>query len=159
MRKSAQIQKAVKKSARGSLAVVFADDSVAEKVRKVKAKAEERSVHIGRPFKELDEAEIYKMAKEGATLEEMSVTLDASPTLLHKRYDAVIKRGQAYLNKSLRRKQVDLALKGDRTMLIWLGKNLLGQRDSLDMSNKDGTLAGAWAAALGAVDKKAKAEA
>lgn len=31
--------------------------------------------------------------------------------------------------ESLRRKQFELALSGDRTMLIWLGKNVLGQRD------------------------------
>ena len=30
---------------------------------------------------------------------------------------------------SLRRKQFELALKGDRTMLIWLGKQHLGQRE------------------------------
>ncbi|MEW5918527.1 MAG: hypothetical protein AB1762_19145 [Gemmatimonadota bacterium] len=30
---------------------------------------------------------------------------------------------------SLRRKQMQLALQGDRTMLVWLGKNLLCQKD------------------------------
>lgn len=31
---------------------------------------------------------------------------------------------------SLRRKQYQMALEGDRTMLIWLGKNHLGQSDT-----------------------------
>lgn len=33
---------------------------------------------------------------------------------------------------SLRRKQWDLALKGDKTMIIWLGKQHLGQTDKMD---------------------------
>lgn len=33
---------------------------------------------------------------------------------------------------SLRRKQMELALAGDRTMLIWLGKQYLGQADKMD---------------------------
>ena len=38
---------------------------------------------------------------------------------------------------SLRRKQYDLAVKkGDRTMLIWLGKNILGQTDKHDHNIK-----------------------
>ena len=38
-------------------------------------------------------------------------------------------RGGAILDGSLRAKQVELALDGDVTMLIWLGKQRLGQRD------------------------------
>jgi hypothetical protein len=37
--------------------------------------------------------------------------------------------GRAKGRVSLRRAQFDAAIKGDRTMLIWLGKQLLGQRD------------------------------
>lgn len=33
---------------------------------------------------------------------------------------------------SLRRKQIEMALKGDRTMLIWTGKQYLGQADKVD---------------------------
>jgi hypothetical protein len=38
-------------------------------------------------------------------------------------------RGGAILDGSLRAKQVELALDGDVTMLVWLGKQRLGQRD------------------------------
>jgi hypothetical protein len=37
-------------------------------------------------------------------------------------------RGEARACIALRRKQMELALKGDRTMLIWLGKQRLGQQ-------------------------------
>lgn len=36
---------------------------------------------------------------------------------------------------SLRRKQIDVALAGNPTMLIWLGKQLLGQRDKQDIEH------------------------
>jgi len=39
---------------------------------------------------------------------------------------------------SLRRKQYQLALAGDRTMLIWLGKNLLGQADRQELTGRSG---------------------
>lgn len=38
----------------------------------------------------------------------------------------------------LRMKQFEMALKGDRTMLIWLGKNRLQQRDKHELTGKDG---------------------
>ncbi len=34
----------------------------------------------------------------------------------------------------LRKKQYDVAMEGDRTMLVWLGKNRLLQKDSHDVS-------------------------
>jgi hypothetical protein len=43
-------------------------------------------------------------------------------------------RGGAILDGSLRAKQVELALDGDVTMLIWLGKQRLGQRDQRQVS-------------------------
>lgn len=46
------------------------------------------------------------------------------------------KRGKGLL--SLRRKQFALALGGDRTMLIWLGKQHLGQREPIAITGADG---------------------
>lgn len=45
---------------------------------------------------------------------------------------------KATLHKSLRSAQVKKALKGDNQMLIWLGKNILGQEDksAIDHSSK-----------------------
>lgn len=41
--------------------------------------------------------------------------------------------------KSLRRKQWELAMKGDRVMLIWLGKQMLGQseKEKIQVTGKD----------------------
>jgi hypothetical protein len=49
-------------------------------------------------------------------------------------HPSVIKRGRARLRKSLRRAQIKSALSGNSTMLVWLGKQYLGQSDRLDHS-------------------------
>ncbi len=46
-------------------------------------------------------------------------------------------RGALKGNVSLRKKQLTMALAGDRTMLIWLGKQRLGQRDKIETDNKN----------------------
>ena len=46
----------------------------------------------------------------------------------------MIKRGRARLRKSLRRAQIRSALSGNSTMLVWLGKQYLGQSDRPDHS-------------------------
>ena len=38
---------------------------------------------------------------------------------------------------SLRRKQYEVAMSGNTSMLIWLGKNILGQRDHVENEIKD----------------------
>jgi hypothetical protein len=44
------------------------------------------------------------------------------------RFREAMARGEARACIALRRKQMELALKGDPTMLIWLGKQRLGQK-------------------------------
>jgi hypothetical protein len=39
-------------------------------------------------------------------------------------------KGRDDLKQSLRRSQIRLALSGNAVMLIWLGKNILGQSDT-----------------------------
>jgi len=52
----------------------------------------------------------------------------------------VIEKGRASLRNSLRRLQVKKALEGNTTMLIWLGKQLLGQTDrqSAELTGAEG---------------------
>lgn len=38
---------------------------------------------------------------------------------------------------SLRRKQYETAMEGDKTMLVWLGKNWLGQTDKIETEHKE----------------------
>ena len=89
---------------------------------------------MGRPLKEpkVDEETIKRLAAVGCTMGEMATITGLSERTLHRRFVGVIETGRAERKRSLRRKQTELAMNGDRTMLIWLGKQDLGQRDNLD---------------------------
>ncbi len=47
----------------------------------------------------------------------------------------VYKKAAAEATTSLRRVQMSKALEGDNTLLIWLGKQLLGQKDKSDITS------------------------
>jgi len=91
-----------------------------------------------RPRLQLDEDQIKLLAGIGCPVDEIALVLGCSKRTLETRYCVLIETGRADMRKSLRRKQVELALKGDRTMLIWLGKQLLGQRDEQRMEHAGG---------------------
>lgn len=93
---------------------------------------------MARPRLNLDEDQIKLLAGIGCPVDEIALVLGCSKRTLETRYCALIETGRADMRKSLRRKQVELALKGDRTMLIWLGKQLLGQRDEQRMEHAGG---------------------
>jgi hypothetical protein len=46
-------------------------------------------------------------------------------------------RGLSSLKQAVRRKQIQMAMRGNFTMLIWLGKQLLGQREQLVAVQRD----------------------
>ena len=76
------------------------------------------------------------LAMVGCTNEEMAAHFGVSLRTIEsrRREEAIreaIDKGFALGNISLRRKQMSLALKGDRTMLVWLGKQRLGQKDKM----------------------------
>jgi hypothetical protein len=74
----------------------------------------------------------------GCTLEEMAAVIGVSPTTLNERMKLepeigeAIRRGQAEGRATIRRFQWQGAAKGNAAMCIWLGKQLLGQRDIQD---------------------------
>ena len=57
-------------------------------------------------------------------------------------FSELYKRYQDEGKASLRRSQWKVAQEGNPTMLIWLGKQMLGQRDrkDLDLSSRDGSM-------------------
>jgi hypothetical protein len=101
------------------------------------AKTVRNPLGAGRKQVVIDTEQVEKLAQLGATQVEMARFLDvAHSTLEYKlqqpEFRQAYERGLGNLHMSLKRKQVEMALAGDRTMLIWLGKNYLGQRDNLD---------------------------
>jgi hypothetical protein len=102
----------------------------------------------GRPKIDIDFTTVDKLCGLQCTGEEIAAFLDVSYDTLCRRckeekgigfadyFDIKRSRGKI----SLRRNQFTAAESGNVTMLIWLGKQYLGQRDQLDLehSGKDG---------------------
>ena len=92
---------------------------------------------MARPQLKVSVEEIEKLGQIGATQGEIAAFFGVSVATIERRmqkpeYREAFDRGFANLKLSLRRTQVKQADNGNTTMLIWLGKNLLGQRDNLD---------------------------
>lgn len=85
---------------------------------------------MARPKKEVDEELLYKLAQIHCTMREMSDIVGVSVDTLKRRYADLIDKGKSEGKMRLRRKQVEVAMNGNHTMLIWLGKQMLGQSES-----------------------------
>ena len=81
------------------------------------------------PKKQIDEKLLKTLASVQCTMEEMAAACDCSIRTLERRYVALIKKAQDSGRSSLRRVQWKNALGGNVAMQIWLGKQLLGQRE------------------------------
>lgn len=96
----------------------------------------------GRPKAEIDLKELEKLCSLNCTDEELAAFFSVTTrTIENKRkekaYAEVMSRGKAFGRISLRRSQMRLAEAGNATMNIWLGKQLLGQRDDFRDEAKD----------------------
>jgi DNA-binding Lrp family transcriptional regulator len=80
----------------------------------------------------LDDAKIVKLASCGLTNAEIADLLGVSEATLKRRAQVALSAGRAQLKLRLRKKQIAVALKGNVSMLIWLGKVYLGQRESTE---------------------------
>lgn len=94
----------------------------------------------GRPRIEFDLSQVEGFGQIGATAVEMAAILPASlSTIEHRLADRegdfyrAYQKGNGVLKMSLRRKQIQLALAGSKALLIWLGKQLLGQTDRQEL--------------------------
>lgn len=83
----------------------------------------------GRPRKVIDSRQVELLASDSLTTAEIAEVLDCSADTLERRYSADLRRGRALRNANLRRLQYEAAKRGSAAMLIFLGKNYLGQSD------------------------------
>jgi hypothetical protein len=91
----------------------------------------------GRPPLEIDWALAEKLAQIGCTDEEIASIVGVShETFVRRKRDPVtaerLGRARSMCKASLRRIQWKLAEAGNATMGVWVGKQLLGQRDKFD---------------------------
>lgn len=87
---------------------------------------------MGRPRKEIDEESVFKLASMGLTNSEIAAVCNCHKDTLTDRLSHVIKEGHERRNASLRRKQYVMAMKGSVPLLIWLGKQYLGQTEKIE---------------------------
>ena len=85
---------------------------------------------VGRPKIEIDEELLYKLATIHCTMKEMVDIMGVSEDTLKRNFAGIIDKGKAEGKSRLRRKQMEVALEGNPTMLIFLGKAMLGQSEN-----------------------------
>ena len=74
--------------------------------------------------------EIEHLASLGCTDREIADYFKVSESTLRYNFSDYLLKGRYQLRNTLRQAQLKVALEGNPTMLIWLGKNILQQNDS-----------------------------
>lgn len=90
---------------------------------------------MARPEIDIDKDQVYKLAKLGAKTVEIADFFNCSVDTIDRRFADELRKGRADLKISLRRWQLEYAQKGNASLLIWLGKQMLEQVDSVELSD------------------------
>jgi len=90
----------------------------------------------GRRKKIIQPEQVYQLAEIGCNDREIARYFDMNENTLRYNFSDIMEKGRENLKHSLRRAQIKLALSGNAVMLIWLGKNLLGQTDTPNNSDE-----------------------
>jgi len=85
---------------------------------------------VGRDKKVIDPEDVEKLAGIGCKDSEIADWFGIKQDTLRYNFADQLTKGREHLKQSLRRAQLNLALTGNAVMLIWLGKNILGQTDN-----------------------------
>lgn len=91
------------------------------------------------PLKKIEAEQVHKLAAMFCTDEEIAHFFDCSQHTIRRRFRDELHRGRSVGKMSLKRKQYDQAMNGNTAMLIWLGKQYLGQREKVDQTIRDET--------------------
>ena len=86
----------------------------------------------GRPSSEIDARRGENLASIGCTLKEIAAACNCHQDTLLNRFSEVMDKGRENGKTRLRKKQIELALAGNVTLLIWLGKQMLGQAEKVE---------------------------
>ena len=78
------------------------------------------------------EKQIAKLATYGLTNKEIAEALGYDDSTLKRKFEIFLIKGRANLKQRLKKKQIQVAMSGNVTMLIWLGKQYLEQADKVE---------------------------
>lgn len=74
--------------------------------------------------------EVYYLASLGCTTREIADWFQVTESTLKYNFSDYIAKAKEETKQKLRQAQIKLALSGNATLLIWLGKNMLGQSEN-----------------------------
>ena len=87
----------------------------------------------GRPRKyDVDGKEVQKLAQIGCTAREIGDFFECPEAVITGTYKDFYTKGREGMKQRLRKKQIERAMGGSDTMLIWLGKQYLEQKEKSD---------------------------
>jgi hypothetical protein len=115
------------------------------KAKKTRNKTESNPQGAGRPKLDFDINIVKGLAKIQCTEEEIASVLGCSVDTITRRiqdnpdFADAIKSGRSFGKMSIRRMQYGSAEKGSVAMLIWLGKQYLGQKEKVEYDDSDAT--------------------
>lgn len=89
---------------------------------------------MARPPADIDEKELIELASQGAKNAELAHYFGVDEQTIANRFSKILLKTRSIRRMRLRQTQTKNALGGDNTMLIWLGKNELGQIDKVEQS-------------------------
>ena len=81
--------------------------------------------------------EVEKLARLHCTYKEMSDFFGINVETLKYNFSDLIAKGRSETKQALRKAQIKLALNGNATMLVWLGKNMLNQSENGDTTSDE----------------------
>ena len=80
--------------------------------------------------------QIENLASFGLNNTEISQVMGIDDSTLKRNFEKFLTKGRAVLKQKLKRKQIQVALQGNVSMLIWLGKQYLEQKDKMEESGE-----------------------
>ena len=91
----------------------------------------------GRPRINLEPEQVRKLAAIHCTVDEIADVMAVSRDTIYRNYKDQLDIGRAEGKMSLRADQLKAAKNGSGAMLIWLGKQILGQKDQQEIAVVD----------------------
>jgi hypothetical protein len=84
----------------------------------------------GKTRKVVPPDDVYKLAMMGCPDREIAEWFEVSESTLKYNFSAYLSKARSQLKQKLRQSQLRVANDGNAAMLIWLGKNILGQQET-----------------------------
>lgn len=92
---------------------------------------------MARPKAKIDADQVEKLAHIGCTTKEIAGFFEVSEDTIERRFAGELRKGREGGKIRLRRLQLQAAEKLNPAILIWLGKQMLGQSDKLEVDTVD----------------------